>query len=534
MYVPATVRVSVSGVAEPAERVGGGTPLDEALADAELQLYVSTAELEEVAAELERSAVATGSDSQAGRARLIRSDVLSRNGVLDQALRIQLEVLTEAELTHDALICARAHCMLASTYDRLAEIAQSQRSSDACVRLLPDGAPPTWPAEHLMVLALFTSYRRHGPIDFTTFEEALRLARQAGQPLLEIAVLNNLAYVALTANDDERAIPLCEEMRRLVDEHLPDTCPSTWLDTVALGLVRAGRLSEASEVIARGIVLGSRGQSEPGSLASCLLTDAEISLARGDSAAAHARTLEARRLAVDAGAGEQAARALRALSALAAASGDFESAYKLVCQYQREWDAYQSERSEMHAGTLQAIYGVQVERRRRLLVEQLADTDALTGLANRRHLNRHLDERNAQPMALALLDIDHFKRINDEHSHEIGDRVLEALAATLTAQASAFGPGTFVARIGGEEFVVLLPEAQAEVAAAQCEAIRAAVEATAWSEIADQLAVTVSIGVALDGAGTAERSELLSRADARLYDAKRGGRNRVVIERDAG
>jgi two-component system, cell cycle response regulator len=531
VYAPARVRVSVSGVAEPAERVGGGTPLDEALVDAELQLYVATAELEEVATGLEQSAVATGSTSQAGRARLIRSDVLSRNGVLDQALGIQLEVLTEAELTHDVLICARAHFMLASTYDRLAEIAHSQRSADACIRLLPEGAPSTWPAEHLMVLALFTSYRRHGQIDFTTFEEALRLARQAGRPLLEMAVLNNLSYVALTADDDERAIPMCQEMRRLVDEHLPDTCPSTWLDTIALGLVRAGRLSEASEVIARGIVMGSRGQSEPGSLANCLLTDAEISLARGDSAAAHASTLEARRIAVAEGAREPAAIALRALAALAAASGDFESAYRLVCQYQQEWDAYQSERSEMHAGTLQAIYGVQVERRRRLLVEQLADTDALTGLANRRHFNRHLDERDGRPTALALLDIDHFKGINDDHSHEVGDRVLEKLAATLTAQASAFGPGMFVARIGGEEFVVLLPDARAEVAAARCEAIRAAIQTTAWNEVADGLAVTVSIGVALDSTGRAARPELLSRADARLYDAKRCGRNRVVIER---
>jgi diguanylate cyclase (GGDEF)-like protein len=520
----------LSRVLHPAERVGDGTPLDEALAEAELQLYVSTAELEGVAAELEQSALAAGATSQALRARLVRSDALSRRGLLEEALRIQLDVLTEAELIHDMLICARANCMLASTYDRLAEIADSQRSADACVRLLPDGAPATWQAEHLMVLALFTSYRRRGPIDFTTFEEALRLARQTGRPLLEMAVLNNLAYVALTA-DDERAIPLCVEMRRLVDEHLADSCPTTWLDTVALGLVRAGRLSEAEEIIARGIVLGSRGQAEPWALAKCLLTDAEILVARGDSAAAQARTLEARQVAVDAGAGEAAALALRALAELAAASGDFESAYRLVCQYQQEWQAYQSERSEMHAGTLQAIYGVQVERRRRLLVEQLADTDALTGLANRRHLNRHLDERSTRPMALALLDIDHFKRINDDHSHEVGDRVLETLAATLTAEASALGPGTFVARIGGEEFVVLLPDARADVAAIQCEAIRAAVQATAWSEIADALAVTVSVGVALDGEGKADRSELLSRADARLYDAKRGGRNRVVIER---
>jgi diguanylate cyclase (GGDEF)-like protein len=184
----------------------------------------------------------------------------------------------------------------------------------------------------------------------------------------------------------------------------------------------------------------------------------------------------------------------------------------------------------MHAGTLQAMYGVQVERRRRLLVEQLADTDSLTGLANRRHLNRHLDEQLGKPMALALLDIDHFKQINDDHSHEVGDRVLAMLAETLTSTATAVGPSSFVARIGGEEFVLVFPGARSEVVAVQYEAIRAAVEAAPWSELADGLEVTVSIGVAIDVAGTANRSELLARADSRLYDAKRSGRNRVSIE----
>jgi diguanylate cyclase (GGDEF)-like protein len=146
-------------------------------------------------------------------------------------------------------------------------------------------------------------------------------------------------------------------------------------------------------------------------------------------------------------------------------------------------------------------------------------------------MNRQLTQLVREPVALALVDIDHFKQINDRFSHDAGDRVLCHLAATLQAHIEALGcPEGFVARIGGEEFVLAMPGVDHEAALHCCERLRVAVELGSWGEIATGLRVTVSIGLAAECSGDGDASTLLGRADAQLYNAKRRGRNRVVSE----
>jgi two-component system, cell cycle response regulator len=145
-------------------------------------------------------------------------------------------------------------------------------------------------------------------------------------------------------------------------------------------------------------------------------------------------------------------------------------------------------------------------------------------------MNRQLAQLVLAPVALALVDIDHFKRINDRFGHEAGDNVLCRLADTLSAQAELGQDGAFAARIGGEEFVLALPGIDAEEAHACCERVRAEVENHDWDEIAPTLGVTVSVGLATHRNAGGEASVLLSRADAQLYNAKRQGRNRVLAE----
>jgi diguanylate cyclase (GGDEF)-like protein len=273
---------------------------------------------------------------------------------------------------------------------------------------------------------------------------------------------------------------------------------------------------------------------EPHALPYIMLTAASVERARGNDAAAVAQLKEARRFAETHNAPEPAAQALKDLSELAARRGDFETAYTLLRQHMDEWARFQTERSELHAATLQAIYGADVERRRRLAVEQLADTDPLTSLWNRRFLDRQLGELAGRPMAVALLDLDHFKQVNDRFSHDAGDAVLRRLADLLRLEAGSDPSGSaFAARLGGEEFVLVLPAATGDVALRHCERIRTQMQASDWGPLAGRLVVTVSIGLALDLLGTAEASELLSRADAALYEAKRHGRNRVVAVSDA-
>ena len=159
--------------------------------------------------------------------------------------------------------------------------------------------------------------------------------------------------------------------------------------------------------------------------------------------------------------------------------------------------------------------------------EEAAFTDHLTGLANRRRFERQLERevartrRFGRPFCLLLLDIDHFKRVNDTHGHEVGDDVLRRLANTLQAGTRGID---MAARIGGEEFAVLLTETDFEHGLDVAERLRVAVRET---EIPAAGRVTVSLGLAEFNPATPDARALFAAADSALYEAKRTGRDRV-------
>ncbi len=156
--------------------------------------------------------------------------------------------------------------------------------------------------------------------------------------------------------------------------------------------------------------------------------------------------------------------------------------------------------------------------------------DGLTGLANRRAFDEELvrevarSGRTGAPLALVVLDVDRFKAVNDGHGHAAGDAVLREVAARASA---ALRRGDLAARIGGEEFALVLPGADLAGAAELAERVRVAIAATPMPAGGADLAVTVSLGCATLAAGEAPEA-LVARADARLYEAKRAGRDRVV------
>jgi len=179
----------------------------------------------------------------------------------------------------------------------------------------------------------------------------------------------------------------------------------------------------------------------------------------------------------------------------------------------------------------QSRLDAQRHRERAAEFAESAERDALTGLGNRRHFARRGGELMAQvqrhdsPLVLALIDVDHFKSVNDTHGHAVGDRVLTGLAHVLRENARA---SDVVTRYGGEEFLMLLPGVTLEQAAEACERLREAVARTSWDVgSAAPLRVTISLGLACTPPH--EMDLLLSRADAALYAAKRGGRNRLQL-----
>jgi len=167
-----------------------------------------------------------------------------------------------------------------------------------------------------------------------------------------------------------------------------------------------------------------------------------------------------------------------------------------------------------------------------LQLERLAARDTLTGLYNRRHADEFLlheiarARREGHPISVALADIDHFKRINDDHSHGIGDRVLERAARIFSERVLG---ADLVARYGGEEFLFCFVGSDATEVERRCEDLRLALEGTDWTTLSSGLRVTMSIGLATCN-GESEAPALLDRADTCLYQAKRLGRNRVVTE----
>ncbi|MBM3485376.1 MAG: PleD family two-component system response regulator [Alphaproteobacteria bacterium] len=162
-----------------------------------------------------------------------------------------------------------------------------------------------------------------------------------------------------------------------------------------------------------------------------------------------------------------------------------------------------------------------------------AVTDSLTGLYNRRYLDAHFEamsSRLAQAgkmLSLVALDIDHFKVINDTHGHAAGDEVLKTLAERILANLRGLDSAV---RHGGEEFVILMPDSPLASASAAAERLRVAVaaEPIKIGAPAGAVSVTVSIGVASATAGMVSLEDLISRADAALYEAKRSGRNCVM------
>ncbi|HET7335357.1 MAG TPA: diguanylate cyclase, partial [Rhizomicrobium sp.] len=166
---------------------------------------------------------------------------------------------------------------------------------------------------------------------------------------------------------------------------------------------------------------------------------------------------------------------------------------------------------------------------------EMAITDQLTGLHNRRYMGRHLSTlvdgatKTDKPLSFLIMDIDHFKLVNDTHGHDIGDEVLREFSNRISANVRGID---LACRYGGEEFVVVMPDTEPDFAYTVAERLRKQVETTPFAISRDpgNLNITISIGIAAVEGQSDTAETLLHRADQALYRAKREGRNRVVAD----
>lgn len=332
-------------------------------------------------------------------------------------------------------------------------------------------------------------------------ERAWQLREQLPNPVYEIVVGLNLAEILTEQGECEPALGLLQRLRAAAQAQ--QLAAYAWSIEVSLAdtLLRVGRAGEALEIASE--VIGREDTMPP------------------------AVTTKAHLVAYGAN---------RALGDFEHALTHFELAERMERRVLTKHLRAQSElfvtRTEelraRHAATA-ARLEAQQERHRAAQFAAQAEQDPLTGLGNRRHLERHAVDlfpalKLAQaPLALAQIDVDHFKRVNDMHGHAAGDQVLVALGALLRDSSRA---ADVVVRSGGEEFVLVLPDTSLARAMEVCERLRARVEASPV-DIGTGVPLFITISIGLAAAPSYELDALMRRADTALYAAKQSGRNRL-------
>ncbi|SNR24107.1 sensor domain-containing diguanylate cyclase [Blastococcus mobilis] len=471
------------------------------------------------------------------RARLVLADLLRRRGNVADAAR-QAQKIHRWATAHDSpQLQARSHFVLTAVFQELGDVSLALEHAVRAVELLADDVAPTARIDHLARLADCLGLSG----DLTArdrYDHVLRLAEELGDVDRQLMVLNNRAYYETLSGSFEEVLAWSTKLQELADRHsLPMSVGR--LDTIGRALMGQGRLEEAEAALLPGLRPEALQASLDGDAgADFLLTLAEIRRRRGHLGEAQETLDECVRRCDEYGLTSIRVRARCEQAELHAASGSFRSAFEEHKLYCAELMELQSAERDARARALQAMYETTEARRQTRRYRELSLRDPLTGLYNRRYVDgvlpRLLRGRAgvAEPVTVALLDLDHFKRINDTCSHEVGDQVLCTVAELLMKAGASFGgpnAGSFVARMGGEEFLLVLVGATPSAATGHLEDVRRTIRTHPWAEVTGGLPVTVSIGAASVAALTvATPAEVLGRADGHLYLAKRSGRDRVV------
>lgn len=506
----------------------GRAALNQELARAEIGIYVNLSGLSEAAEKIRAQAAAHGWAHEEARARLVVADACARTDQMEVGAQIERDILVEAMLSGDNLLAARAHHLLGTSMDRLGLITEALAHAADGVHLLPSDAPPHLRVEHTMLLALMSSQQLTGDGFRSSFEQVIADAAQLPEPDLMLAALNNFAWLLYERGDTDDASSTIERMRQVAREaRVTLNCAS--LDTVARVLLDLGDLEQAEQV-ARQAIAAETPSSGRFSFGEAVLTLAEVRRRSGDPDGAYVLSEQAERLAVDHRMPEIRAFALRQKARLLAQRGDYRAAYHASLEYHELWETVRSRETDSRAVLLQTVLRTDEARRRSAVWEDLAERDPLTGVWNRRHLDRLLPallgehEAAGIPLSVAIVDVDHFKAVNDHRDHQAGDAALCGVADLLAAETAE---PLFTVRLGGDEFLLVLPGVAGGAALDLGERARRRVADQDWSELTGGLSVTVSVGVATSSSASTH-SELLRVADENMYRAKRGGRNAVV------
>ncbi len=348
-------------------------------------------------------------------------------------------------------------------------------------------------------------------------EDTLRLAVEAGEGWQEALSRNDLGHNLMEHGELEAAEAELE--RGIALARGTTFGMGVLLCTRGEVRARAGRSEEALADTSRAIELvAADSDPNPYLMGMAVLAKVQTLLALG-------RVEDARAAGEDAVArlGERVPQARSMLLVTVADAlrdaGRFEEAYDALARGAALEREAMREFAEIQVGLERSRLELAAARAEAQRFREQADRDFLTGLHNRRYLSR---AEVGGLVSLAIVDLDHFKPINDRFGHHVGDQVLVRVANLLEQHVRG---GDTVVRAGGEEFVVLMPQTGAIEAGICCERLRQAIQAEPWDDVAAGLTVTASVGVV--SRADCDIDVLTREADRRLYDAKRAGRDRV-------
>ncbi len=484
----------------------------------------------------------TAADGTYQRWLLVKGAAQARLGETEDGARVMREVKTWAENHDETALLALSHRRLSALFRRIGDPALMLEHAVTAVNLLEINdlvVEDAVRADHLLGLADALGASSSFEDSLIRYHEAAALADGCGDVYLQLAVLNNLTYTQYEAGLSAEAVATAEQLRDQVNRS-GEPMQTHFADTIARAYTSARRYREAAETIEpfcasaadSGADTVITGEDCDG-LVMALLTLTEVHRLAGDYNAAQVALDRSTRLAQIYALSGRTIETLREQAELYAARGAYREAFETHRDFHRADLEMRAMDRDSRARTLNAIFEATEARRSSDYFRELSGRDPLTGLSNRRHLDDQLHQFLTRAQAgqlvltIALIDLDHFKRVNDTLSHAAGDEVLRQVATLLQDEVSEV-EGGLAARMGGEEFLLLLPGFTRRQGVQRLERLCTTVASHPWASLTNRVPVTASIGVASAPEDSCERGALLARADENLYRAKTAGRNRVM------
>lgn len=517
---------------------GPDTPPKLTIEQIELNVRANPVRIRELVTRWLQAIDTTAEPVLARRLMLVQADCDSRRGRTESSMAVVRSINTWATAHNEAHLRARCLRLISATFRRIGATSLSLENAVASLNLLPVDASDFLRADHMQVLADALGADGAYEQSLARYRDALDLATRAGADGQIAVILNNLAYTYIEAGHTVQAEAVAQQMIAHASAH-GLMLDAHNLDTIAAAYASANRLHEAAAVLRP--VLDGRPDLTDGDFdgeATALLTMARVLRRLGDHAEAVRVQDRVRALCAQHGLEGLAVQLLQEEAELHAARGWYKEAFEMTKRFHDQSARLRTEQQEDRARALLSILEADEARREREYYRELALHDPLTGVHNRRYLNQYLDAlltTHQGVVLVALLDLDHFKSVNDTYSHATGDEVLARTARALDDLVKTRGSG-LVARLGGEEFVIVeawpsLPPSAEDVTGRAQEAVESARRAVAADDHgrSPDIRVTASVGAALAPWDGTARSELLAVADRRLYRAKARGRDRFEL-----